>query len=226
MLIDLFNRAGMVRWPLAICSVLSMAVILERLFTLFRLRVLEDRAFAQLQLGYEKQDDAALRDPRIAAAPVTQVMALLAPLRGATEDAVQQAADLAVAQQRLRLRRYLGTLATIGSTAPFIGLFGTVIGVMAAFQAMSKSGLSGETMAAGISEALSATAFGLLVAIPSVMAYNYLLGRVQAMVLQVHSHVARLTPHLNRTVALVPLSDGATPEKPRTGDAVPVKQEA
>ena len=72
--------------------------------------------------------------------------------------------------QRLRLRKYLGTLATIGSTAPFIGLFGTVLGVMAAFQAMSKSGLSGETMAAGISEALSATALGLLVAIPAVMA--------------------------------------------------------
>jgi biopolymer transport protein ExbB/biopolymer transport protein TolQ len=67
---------------------------------------------------------------------------------------------------------------------------------MQAFQSMSRSGLSGEGMAAGISEALSATALGLLVAIPAVMAYNFLLGRVQGLLLQVQGHVARLTPLL------------------------------
>jgi biopolymer transport protein ExbB len=96
--------------------------------------------------------------------------------------------------QRLRLRRYLGTLATIGSIAPFIGLFGTVLGVIAAFQGMSHAGLSNEAMAGGISEALSATALGLLVAIPSVIAYNFLVGRVQAMLLPIQGHVALLTP--------------------------------
>jgi biopolymer transport protein ExbB/TolQ len=109
---------------------------------------------------------------------------------------IQQAADIALSLQRLRLRRYLGTLATIGSTAPFIGLFGTVLGVMVAFQGMSRSGLSGEMMAAGISEALSATAVGLLVAVPSVIAYNYFLGRVQALLLHIQGHVARLAPLL------------------------------
>ncbi len=221
MLIDLFHRAGMVRWPLAIFSILALAVILERLFTLSRLRRLEDQAFRILHRGLEQGDDALIRDRAIAAAPVSQVMSTLAPLRAASEDAIQTTADLAVAQQRLRLRRYLGTLATIGSTAPFIGLFGTVIGVMDAFQAMSHSGLSGEHMAAGISEALSATAFGLLVAIPSVMAYNFLLGRVQGMVLEVQAHVSRLAPLLNRYPALETLPvDGRAPE------AVAVKQEA
>ena len=93
---------------------------------------------------------------------------------------VQQAAEIALSMQRLRLRRYLGTLAAIGSTAPFIGLFGTVIGIMQAFYGMSQRGLSGELMAGGISEAPSATALGLIVAVPSVMAYNYFVGRVQA----------------------------------------------
>jgi biopolymer transport protein TolQ len=119
-------------------------------------------------------------------------------MRGASNHSLQQAADIALSMQRLRLRRYLGTLATIGSTAPFIGLFGTVLGIMQAFYGMSQGGgLSGERMAAGISEALSATALGLLVAVPSVIAYNYFLGRVQGLLLHVQGHVARLVPMLH-----------------------------
>lgn len=195
-MLELFLKAGWVAWPLGICSVLSVAVILERLYTLGRLRSLEERAFMILQLALENGDDSALRDPQIAAAPVAQVMDSLSEMRGASEDSLQTAAEISISMQRLRLRRYLGTLATVGSTAPFIGLFGTVLGVMRAFQAMSQSTLSGEAMAAGISEALSATALGLLVAIPAVMAYNYFTGQVQGAVLQIHGHVARLAPLL------------------------------
>jgi biopolymer transport protein ExbB/biopolymer transport protein TolQ len=122
----------------------------------------------------------------------------LLPLRGASPDTRAQAADIALAQERLRLRRYLGTLATIGSTAPFIGLFGTVLGIMRAFEEMSRAGLSGERISGGIAEALSATALGLLVAVPAVIAYNYFTGRVQAFLLHVQAHVARLAPLLDK----------------------------
>jgi len=195
-MLELFQRAGWVAYPLGLCSILALAIILERVFTLARLKQMEDRAFMLLQLALEKGDHGMLRDPAIAPAPLTQVIESLTEMRGASEDALQHAAEIALSMQRLRLRKYLGTLATIGSTAPFIGLFGTVLGVMTAFQGMSQAGLSGETMAAGISEALSATALGLLVAIPSVIAYNYFVGRVQGFVLQVHSHTARLAPLL------------------------------
>lgn len=196
-MLDLFKHAGWVAWPLGFFSVLALAIILERAFTLSRLRSLEDRAFMILQLALEKSDEGALRDAQIAPAPVTQIMASLTELRGASDESIQYAAEISLSMQRLRLRRYLGTLATIGSTAPFVGLFGTVLGIMTAFAGMSQAGLSGERMATGISEALSATALGLLVAVPSVMAYNYYTGRVQAMLLQVQGHVARLAPLLN-----------------------------
>lgn len=193
-MLELFMRAGWVAWPLGICSILALGIVLERLVTLARLRQLEERAFMVLQLALEKDDEAMLRDPQIAAAPITQIVTTLTTLRGATLESLQQTADIALSLQRLRLRRYLGTLATIGSTSPFIGLFGTVLGVMTAFQGMSRSGLSGETIAGGISEALSATALGLLVAIPSVIAYNYFVGRVQALLLPIQSHTAQLLP--------------------------------
>jgi biopolymer transport protein ExbB len=195
-MLELFTQAGWVAWPLGFCSVLALGIMLERLYTLNRLREIEDRAFMILQLALEKGDDALLHDPKIAPAPVTAVIKSLSEMRGASTTSLAHAADIALSMQRLRLRRYTGTLATIGATAPFIGLFGTVMGIMIAFQGMSQQGLSGERMAQGISEALAATALGLVVAVPSVIAYNYFVGRVSALLLHIHGHVARLTPLL------------------------------
>jgi len=80
-----------------------------------------------------------------------------------------------------KLKRGLGTLATIGSTAPFIGLFGTVIGILHAFQQIATQKTAGiGAVAGGISEALVTTAFGLLVAIPAVMCFNYFTNKVEA----------------------------------------------
>lgn len=194
MLQDLFIHSGWVAWPLGVFSVLSVAIILERLYTLNRIKAVEERAFLVLQMGLERGDDSALADAALGAAPLCRVLDSLTLMRNASEESLQTAAEIALSLQRLRLRRYLGTLATIGSTSPFIGLFGTVIGVMKAFQAMSQSSLSGEAMAAGISEALSATALGLLVAIPAVIAYNTFTGQAQTLLLTTHGHVARLIP--------------------------------
>jgi len=80
-----------------------------------------------------------------------------------------------------KLKRGLGGLATIGSTAPFIGLFGTVVGILNAFREIATQKSSGiGAVAGGISEALVTTAFGLLVAIPAVMAFNYFTTKVEA----------------------------------------------
>ena len=196
-MLELFQEAGWVAWPLAICSILALGVMLERAYTLAKLKKIEDRAFMVLQLAMEKGDTAPLRDPELSAAPVSQILDTLSQMSGANTDSLYYGADIALSLQRVRLRRYLGTLATIASTAPFIGLFGTVLGIMVAFDAMSKAGLSGEAMSQGISESLSATALGLLVAVPSLIAYNYYVGRVQTFALSIQSHVARLAPLLS-----------------------------
>jgi biopolymer transport protein ExbB len=204
-MLELFTQAGWVAWPLGFCSVLALGVVLERLYTLSRIVQVEEHAFHTLQNTLAKGGGAAVWSQDIAAAPVTQIVDSLSEMRGASEESLQHAAEIALSMQRLRLRRYLGTLATIGATAPFIGLFGTVMGIMIAFQGMSQQGLSGERMAAGISEALAATALGLVVAVPSVIAYNYFLGRVQGVLLKIQGHVARLVPYLR------------TPERERVG---------
>ena len=199
MLLSLFQNAGIVRYPLLICSVLAVAIILERAYVLFMMQSLEDRAFDVLSTVPPNDRQVALADPQVEAAPSSRVIRYLLPIRHESEDSVARATDVALSLQRMRLRRSLGTLATIGSTTPFVGLFGTVLGVMSAFQGMSRSGLSGDAMASGIAEALSATAFGLLVAVPSIVAYNYFVGRIQAILLNAQAHLALLAPLYLRT---------------------------
>ncbi len=95
------------------------------------------------------------------------------------------------------LRRGLGALATIGSTAPFVGLLGTVAGIITAFQAMAATGSGGlGAVSAGIAEALVTTAFGLVVAIPAVMMFNYLTHRVEEMEIDITDSANELVDFL------------------------------
>ncbi len=94
--------------------------------------------------------------------------------------AIRRATDMATTLTSAEMKKGLGGLATIGSTAPFIGLFGTVMGIVNAFTGMAATGSGGlAAISAGIAEALITTAFGLLVAIPAVMAYNFFTERLE-----------------------------------------------
>ncbi|MGA8868615.1 MAG: MotA/TolQ/ExbB proton channel family protein [Candidatus Sulfotelmatobacter sp.] len=100
---------------------------------------------------------------------------------GETIEASKRALERTEAIVHAELKRGLGGLATIGSTAPFVGLFGTVMGILNAFKGISQEKATGlAAVAGGIAEALVTTAIGLLVAIPAVMMFNYLTGRVEA----------------------------------------------
>jgi biopolymer transport protein ExbB/TolQ len=96
-------------------------------------------------------------------------------------ESVARALERQAQREVQSMKRGLGLLATVGSTAPFVGLLGTTMGIVNAFQLMAAAGSGGlGTISAGIAEALITTAFGLLVAIPAVMAYNFLQGWVDA----------------------------------------------
>ena len=195
-LIDLLVKARTVAWPLGLCSILAVAIVLERLVMLWWIRKQEDSAFNQIQASLDRGLDYKPGSAEYPSAPVAQIMDTLSSLRGATEESLWQASDVALSLQRVRLRRFMNALATIASIAPFIGLFGTVLGVMHSFDTMKTGGLSSEKITGDIAEALAATALGLLVAIPSVIAYNFLLGHVQSSLLHVQGHVSRLIPGL------------------------------
>jgi biopolymer transport protein ExbB/TolQ len=116
----------------------------------------------------------------------------------AAERAVRQEASLCLSD----LRRGLSVLATIASTAPFVGLFGTTFGIINAFHAMALTGAGGlGVIASGIAEALITTALGLFVAVPATWAYNFFLGRVEGFAVELERSGYLLVNHLTRQPA-------------------------
>jgi biopolymer transport protein ExbB len=173
-----------VLWLLIILSVISVAVMVERAITL-RSRAPDPETLASRLSGLLASGDFA--GARAALGPPTSpevrvALAGLAELPRGRMPAVEAMAA-AKSRERLAMERYLGILGTLGNNAPFIGLFGTVLGIIKAFADLSKNqGGGAAVVMAGISEALVATAVGLLVAIPAVVAFNIFQGKVRRII--------------------------------------------
>ncbi len=183
---------------LVLFSIYSLAVIGERWWTFRRTRLasagLVRRVLASVEQG-NLQEALNMCEPgkgghvgSVLAAGLREFLPLASKNPGlhAGPSLDRVAATAREAMQRVtsaeiaRLERHLTALATLGNISPFVGLFGTVIGVMRAFQAISRTGSGGlGTVSAGIAEALVATAAGLFVAIPAVTAYNHFVSRVK-----------------------------------------------
>lgn len=163
-----------VLWLLVLLSVVSVAIMLERLWCFYRLR-LDLRPFTheltRCLSGGEYERAIALCEQ--SHAPESQVALAAFRNRGRGTQAVEQSMLNVLIGQRQRLDRGLVVLGTLGNNAPFIGLFGTVLGIIQAFNDLSNNPEGGVSVVmSGISEALVATAVGLLVAIPAVIAFN------------------------------------------------------
>ena len=165
-----------VLWLLFGLSVVSIAVIVERAWFLWARRVDVDALTQQLDTllaeGRVEDARAALSKQRGMAARVSE--AILQSF-GDDSEALEDRYRAALERERLRYERSVGFLATLGANAPFIGLFGTVLGIIAAFADLEAAGAGQnrtQAVIGSISEALVATAVGLLVAIPAVVAYN------------------------------------------------------
>jgi biopolymer transport protein ExbB len=170
------HGAGWVLWMLIALSVMSMAVMLERLWYFRAHRAGRSELAAEIRTLLRQGADGGE-----AGAP--GLVERTAPIE------MTAAIEGAKTRERLRLERRLPFLATLGSNGPFVGLFGTVLGIIKAFHDLAATqgttGAGASTVMAGISEALVATAIGLLVAIPAVVAFNYFSRRVRVRMAEV-----------------------------------------
>ncbi|HEY5648183.1 MAG TPA: MotA/TolQ/ExbB proton channel family protein [Nitrospiria bacterium] len=179
-------------------SFISWAIIFQK-FSLFRRAMAEDRQFMQLYWKVADLVDLRRASMRLKVSPVARVflsgIERMDPAfsakseddwrgigegeRKATLKILERTLKRSVDEQVSSLEMYLSFLATTGNVSPFIGLFGTVIGIINAFQGISHQGTASiAAVAPGVSEALVATAAGLLAAIPAVVAYNYYISRI------------------------------------------------
>jgi len=170
-----------VMWVLVVLSLISITIMIERAVYFFGQRPditkLSSDLIVLLGQGDLKAAKERLGAMKGVAASVAK-SALEQADRGA--DAADEAAASALTSERLKLERNLAFLGTVGNNAPFVGLFGTVIGIILAFHELSLNTQGGAaTVMAGISEALVATAIGLFVALPAVAAFNIFQRRIK-----------------------------------------------
>ncbi|NBD07858.1 MULTISPECIES: MotA/TolQ/ExbB proton channel family protein [Corallococcus] len=193
-LLDIWQHTGlfarMIIFTLAIMSVASLVVMAERIIV-FRKTRSDSRNFAAKMGAILAKGDLTTAASTNLGKDVGHLGRVINSgltayrISPGNKDLAVESVARALERQAQRevqsLKRGLGLLATVGSTAPFVGLLGTTMGIVNAFQLMAAAGSGGlATISAGISEALITTAFGLLVAIPAVMAYNFLQGWVDA----------------------------------------------
>lgn len=172
-----------VLWLLLVLSVISVMIMVERALAFYRCRFREEEFLQDLlPLLQEGEYQRAATLCMTATAPEPQI--LLAGLQEVKlgKEGVAELLEAERIKISLKLERGLGFLGTLGANAPFIGLFGTVLGIIHAFKDLALTeGGGGPAVMAGIAEALVATAVGLLVAIPAVVMYNFFYRRLQVM---------------------------------------------
>ena len=195
-LLDMWHSMGLpakiVIFILFVMSAWSVGIMIDRALMYSAARK-QSRVFVQQVAGAlkdNKLDEAISIAERNKKSHIAQVVATgLSEFQAASAqvkdeeviEAAKRALDRSVAIVHANMKRGLSGLATIGATAPFVGLFGTVMGIINAFRGISNSKLTGlSAVAGGIAEALVTTAFGLLVAVPAVWTFNYFTNRVEA----------------------------------------------
>lgn len=181
---ELVAAGGPVLIILVLLSIYSISVILERFFKLRSAISLSRKLLAYCQHplrseNYQKVEDACRKEV-VKNTPAAHLLSELLAARTRPEAELEKIADNIIDWETSKLQRRLTVLGTLGSITPFIGLFGTVIGVMHAFKDLAANTAAAggaSVVAAGIAEALINTATGLFVAIPAVIAYNYFLSK-------------------------------------------------
>jgi biopolymer transport protein ExbB len=201
--IEIIKAAGWPIWPIIFCSIVSLAIIVERFYSLRREAVVPKHLLAEtinkLKTVGASQD---LMSATEKSSPLGQVFVAglknLENSKEAMKEAIEEA-GLEVAQE---MERYLTTLGTIATMAPLLGLLGTIIGMIEIFGVSTSTGVTDPAqLAHGISIALYNAAFGIIVAVPSLVFYRHFRSTVDSLIVQMEIQAVKLVEmtHGNRT---------------------------
>jgi biopolymer transport protein ExbB len=195
---EIVKAGGIMMGPIILASIVTAAIFLERLWTLQTKRVLPAELTEKVWRWVEQ---GQIQDKHIAAlqqnSPLGKILAAGLANRNRDRVVIREAIEDTGRHVVHELDRFIGTVGTIASLSPLMGLLGTVFGMIRTFNAITVSGIGNPaSLAGGIAEALITTAAGLTVAIPALLAYKYLRGRVQTLVVQMEKEAIKLVESL------------------------------
>lgn len=191
---EIVKSGGWLMVPIILCSIVAAAIILERLWTLQRRRVLPGELTEKIWRWVENRQ---LQERHIVAlqqnSPLGRILAAGLANRHRDREVIKESIEDTGRHVIHELERFLNTLGTIAAISPLLGLLGTVVGMIKTFNAITSVGVGNPAaLAGGIAEALITTAAGLCVAIPALIAYRYLRGKVDELVIQMEKEAIKL----------------------------------
>lgn len=210
-MITFFQRGGLLIYPLLACSVLALAIIIERLFHFRGVRRRNQESYEiiiPLVEGglFQKAREACLRKPGM----FTNIILAALDARSQGRDEVKEAILDAGRQEIPKLERHLVFLGTIAGITPLLGLLGTVSGMIKIFSVIAELGVGqASALSEGISEALYTTALGLTIAIPALVMHNFLREKAENSILDIEKRTIQVMNHLFRTGGMEPANRSA-----------------
>ncbi|PVV23677.1 MAG: biopolymer transporter ExbB [gamma proteobacterium symbiont of Ctena orbiculata] len=193
-MLELVKSGGWLMLPIIACSIVALGIVIERLRSLQRKRVMPEYLMRQI-LQLHKDDKLKLADLEKlkSSSPLGRILAAGLVNRDHNKEVMKEAIEEVGRQVVHDLERYLNTLGTIASISPLLGLLGTVIGMIKVFSVIVTAGVGDPgVLAGGISEALITTAAGLSVAIPSLMFHRYFSGLIARLVIGMEEQALKL----------------------------------
>ena len=193
-MLELFRAGGFLMWPLLLCSIISLAIIAERFWSLQTKRIISTNLVARV---WEWNNTGRMNAQHIQElrkdSPLGKILAAGLVNREHDREVMKESIEEVGRHVAHDLERFLNTLGTIASITPLLGLLGTVIGMIKVFAVITAQGVGDPgVLAEGISEALITTAAGLTVAIPSLMFYRYFRGRVDELVVTMEQEALKM----------------------------------
>jgi len=191
---EIVKAGGWLMLPIILCSIVAVAIIGERLWALQRKKIIPKHLVAQI---WHWHSMGQLKDEQITqirkSSPLGRVLAAGLSNMHHSRDVMKESIEEIGRHEVHDMERYLNTLGTIAAVSPLLGLLGTVIGMIKVFSVITMQGVGNPTvLSGGISEALITTAAGLSVAIPSLMLYRYIRGRVEELVVSMEAEAIKL----------------------------------
>lgn len=200
-MVEFLSKAGILIYPLGLASLLASTVTIERLIALSRRRVLP-REIREVVESVQPGRDVSVaievcrRNPGV----FSDVMRVGLELAGEPWEVMRDAVLDTGRQETAHLERHLVWLQTVAQAAPLLGLLGTVLGMIKVFSSISISGLGDpQALSEGISEAMITTAVGLAIGIPTLVAYNFLTSKSEALITEIEAYASRLVARLRHT---------------------------
>ncbi len=193
-------KGGYLMYPIILCSILTVAILFERLFALRRSRIIPEKFIIEVSdLVRQQRMEDALTQCRLNDSSISRILMAGISRHDKSRQQVKEAIEDIGRLEAANLERYLTILGTIAGIAPLLGLLGTVTGMIKAFSVISHAGIGNPQMlAGGISEALITTAAGLTVAIPAFVFYKLLRSRVDKRILRMERVSIELLDLINQ----------------------------